>query len=76
MHKDSPLFETTLKSLSAQDFLKLGMDQIAYVKPRTVNGQTVFVIHAADGTALSALPNEGVAHDAIQHNNLETVTVH
>ncbi len=66
-----------LRTLSAGDFMALGMRQIAYVKPVTApDGSIAFVVHAADGTPLSV---HGDAPDAVltaRSNDLQTVTLH
>jgi len=67
----------TLKSLTAQDFLYLGLQQVAYVRPVTLDeGKTAFAVHAADGTTLSVLDSLDTAVVTIRHNDLEPITVH
>ncbi len=44
--------QETLRSLSSQDLLSLGMSQVAYVKPVSQDGQTSFAIYAAGWHAL------------------------
>ena len=39
-----------MRHMTAQDLATLGMQDIAYVKPVVVDGNTGFAIHAADGT--------------------------
>ncbi len=67
-----------LKELSARDFLKIGMDEIAYVKRISVRGldDHAFAIHAADGTQLSVLNSMDMAVATLEHNDLMCVTVH
>ena len=40
----------SLKKLSAQDLLTFGLNDIAYLKPASVNGQDVYAIHGAERT--------------------------
>lgn len=75
MNKDIS-FKAPSDILSQDDFLKLGLNELAYIKPYTVNQKTIYVVHGADGTALSALPNEDIAQNAIMVNDLENVTIH
>ena len=74
--KNYESIDEALKALTQKDFLKLGLNEVAYIKEEIVNGKMAFVIHAADGTPLSAMDNEDIAHDALSFNDLESVTVH
>lgn len=67
-----------LKSLSARDFLKIGMDEIAYVRPVTLSGHNkpAYGVYAADGTQLSVLDNMAMAMATLRHNDLLAVTLH
>ena len=38
-----------LEQFSNQDFLALGVNDVAYIKPVVMGGQAVFAVHAADG---------------------------
>ena len=67
-----------LEGLSPQDFLKVGLDQIAYIKP-VDNGHDIqrsFSIHAADGSEIVRLETMDLAMAAIRHNDLHPVTLH
>ncbi len=65
-----------LKSLSTQDFLGFGVQNVAYVRQVKVDEKTAWSIHAADGTPLSVMDDLEVALALIRHNELEPVTVH
>ena len=67
-----------LKNLSARDFLRIGMDEIAYVRTISLKGQarTAFAIYAADGTQLSVLDSMDMAMATLRHNDLLPITVH
>lgn len=67
-----------LKSLSARDFLKIGMDEIAYVRTLNLSGHVkqVYGVYAADGTQLSILDNMDMAMATLRHNDLLAVTLH
>ena len=57
-----------IHKISTEQLARLGVSQIAYVKPIVVNGMAVFAIHAADGTPMATVPNAEVAFAAIvQH---------
>jgi hypothetical protein len=65
-----------IRHLSAEQLAKLGVAQIAYVKPVIVNGEHGFAIHAADGTAMAIADDRDVAVAAIQQHEMHAVSVH
>jgi hypothetical protein len=82
-HAHNPDVREFLKGLSAQDFLKIGIHEIAYIRPvmETSNAQnpkthTGFSIHAADGTPLSVMATKDLALAALRNNDLIPVTLH
>ena len=66
----------SLKNLSAQDLLTFGLNDIAYLKPASVNGQDVYAIHAADGSQLAFVANREVGFAAMHQHELEPVSLH
>ena len=71
MNTSEPTFQ-----ISRQDFILLGVDQVAYVKPVDVEGKRAYSIHAADGTAMKLVADYETAFAAIRQHNLEPVPVH
>ncbi len=65
-----------LKGLSARDFLRIGMDEIAYVLPLGGAQKSAFAVYAADGTQLSVLDTMDMAMATMRHNDLLPVTLH
>jgi hypothetical protein len=65
-----------IRHLSADQLAKLGVAQIAYVKPVVVNGATGFAIHAADGTAMAIAGDYDVAVAAIHQHEMHAMSVH
>lgn len=66
-----------LRSLSPKDFLKIGINEIAYVRPFHVHGQeNAVAVYAADGTQLSVLDSMDLALATLRHNDLMAVTLH
>lgn len=66
-----------LRALSSQDFLKVGMNEIAYVRPvQLSNHKSAFGVYAADGTQLSLLDSMDMAVATLRHNDLIPVTLH
>jgi hypothetical protein len=68
--------QVTLRELSPQDFLMLGINDIAYVRKGRKEGREIFEIHSADGTALTAMANHDVAFAMVRQNGLEPLSVH
>jgi hypothetical protein len=71
-----PATEFDIRHLSAEQLARLGVAQIAYVKPVVVNGTPGFAIHAADGTAMAIAGDRDVAIAAIQQHEMFAVSVH
>ena len=65
-----------LKNISAQDFLNFGLQDLAYVKATHEDGGLRYMIHAADGTALSSMETKSMALATIMQNDLEPVSTH
>jgi hypothetical protein len=72
----NPTEAQTLRGLSPRDFAAYGVDQVAFVKPVTVEGVDGFAVHAADGTPLAVLADRATAFAAVRQNDLEPVSVH
>ena len=70
------LSAATLRSLSAQDFARLGAEEIAYLRPVVLNGALAFAIHAADGTPIGAAPSLDLATAAIMQHGMGAARVH
>jgi hypothetical protein len=65
-----------LREISTQDLAALGLQDVAYVKPVTVDGKTAYAVHAADGTPIAVLADREVAFIAVRQHDLEPVSVH
>jgi hypothetical protein len=62
--------------ISTDELGRLGVSQIAYVKPVTVNGAKVFAIHAADGTPMAVTEDRELALAAIVQHEMLPSLVH
>jgi len=66
--------------MTVQDFLALGLRDLAYAKPAAVTDgedtSLVFEIHTADGTSVGAAATRELAFAAIRQNGLEPVSAH
>ena len=65
-----------VRNLSPDDLGRLGMQQVAYVKPVMLNGAHAFAIHAADGTPMAVAQDFGVAGAAILEHQMVPAQVH
>jgi len=74
--KISPVAARVLESLSPRDFLSLGINHIAYIKPVALNDRLAWSVNAADGTALSVHLTEQAATAAARQNHLLSVHTH
>ena len=72
---DSMDLERTLRGLSSQDLLALGVSQVAYIKPVEQDGHRYFAIHAADGTQMAIVASREAAWAAIRQHDMELVTL-
>jgi hypothetical protein len=70
------LSPNTLRNLSTRDFARLGVEDIAYLRPVVLNGAAAFSIHAADGTPIGAAPSAQLAAAAIRQHEMEPALVH
>lgn len=65
-----------LRSITAEQLARLGMQQVAYVKAVKVNGAEGFAIHAADGTPMAVADELQIAVAAIRDHEMVPVWVH
>jgi len=65
-----------VRKLSQSELGRLGLQQIAYVKPVVINGANAFAIHAADGTPMAVAPDQIMAMAAIVQHEMVPALVH
>lgn len=65
-----------IRHLSQQQFMQLGVSQIAYVKQVDTQGGIAFAIHAADGTPMALAADQQVAVAAIMQHEMAPALVH
>ena len=75
-HPTEMIMTFDIHAITAEQLGKLGVSQIAYIKPVQVNGAAVFAIHAADGTPMAVAENRDVALAAIQQHEMHASLVH
>ncbi len=64
-----------IRHLSPEQFGRLGVSQIAYVKRVVVNGAAAFAIHAADGTPMAIAADQALAVAAIVQHEMVAALV-
>lgn len=68
-----------IQELSVQDFLDVGLNQIAYIrqmKGEEQEAEQLYVVHAADGSQISVMDSYDRAVAAIRVNDLMPITLH
>jgi hypothetical protein len=65
-----------IRHLSIEQLARLGLSQIAYVKPVVMNGMKAYAIHAADGTQMAVTEDRDVAIAAVHQHEMMASLVH
>jgi hypothetical protein len=65
-----------IRHISIEQLARLGVSQIAYVKPIVMNGAQAFAIHAADGTPMAIAGNRDIAIAAVHQQEMLATLVH
>ncbi len=65
-----------VRHLSEAQLAQLGLQQIAYIRPILVNGETGYSIHAADGTPMAVAGDRDVAIAAVLQHEMMPALVH
>ncbi len=64
------------REVAPNDFARLGVGQVAYVKNVEVKGEAAFAVHGADGQPLVVAADRAVAFAMTRQNDLEPLSVH
>jgi hypothetical protein len=68
--------ESLKGKFKSNDLCNLGIENIAYVKAVTVDGQKLHAIHAADGTPLTVVSDRGLAFATVSQHDMQPMSVH
>ncbi len=68
--------ELVKKTISASDLGSFGLEDIAYVKSVTIDGQHLHAIHAADGTPLTVVAERDLAFATVRQHDMSPASVH
>jgi hypothetical protein len=64
------------RRMTRSQLRRLGMPRLVYLRCGTVDGQTAFAVHAADGTAMAVVEDLEVAMELASECNMIFVSVH
>ena len=67
---------STLRQMSEEQLLHLGMHQVAYLKSGICDGEMLFVLYGADGTPLLAAGDVDALVETASEHGLGFVSVH
>ena len=67
--------EQGLRDLTSEGLAMLGNDQIAYIRPHQIKGQTIYVVHGANGKELAGFDNKTSALAACHEHELEAIAL-
>lgn len=76
MHEQKTIMRFDIHDITAEQLARLGVSQIAYVKPVIHNGAHAFAIHAADGTPMALAADRDTALAAIVQHEMHPSLVH
>ncbi len=68
--------QVSVRELSPQDFLLLGVNDLAYIKTGQHEGKEVFLVFSADGTQIATMADRDIAFAAVRQNGMEPLSVH
>ncbi len=63
-------------AITPDQLQRLGLSQMAYVKPVFLNGATMFAIHGADGSPMALAEDRNLALAAIVQHEMIPALVH
>ena len=66
----------TPSPFSASEFLALGVQGIAYVRPALVEGEQRLVVHGANGVALAVASDMDAVFQVLRARKLDLVALH
>ena len=72
----APMEAFDIRHLSIEQLARLGVSQIAYVKPVQLNGAIAYAIHAADGTPMAVAGDRDLAIAAVVQYEMLATLVH
>ncbi|NKB50544.1 MAG: DUF1150 family protein [Alphaproteobacteria bacterium] len=68
--------ENSWELLPPEEFAALGIEDLAYIKPKPSDGRELYAIHTADGSEVAVVEGRDLAFATITQNELEPLSVH
>jgi hypothetical protein len=75
-HTGPAIERVDIRHISIEQLARLGVAQIAYVKPIVMNGAQAYAIHQADGTPMAIAGDRDVAIAAVHQHEMLATLVH
>ena len=73
---DATSMRIDVRHITPDQLQQLGVSQLAYVKPVTLNGAAMFAIHGADGAPMAVAEDRDLALAAIVQHEMIPTLVH
>lgn len=73
---EAKIVRINVRAITPDQLQQLGMSQLAYVKPVTLNGAAMFAIHGADGSPMAVAEDRDLAMAAIVQHEMIPTLVH
>jgi len=70
------MLQRHLAQPSFEDFVRMGIDDTAYIKPVTIRGEHLYAVHAADGTLLALSQGRDLAFATVRQHEMFPTSVH
>ncbi len=65
-----------LRRLTAQEFAALGLEDVAFIKPKRLGNDNLFAIHTADGREVAVVDDRDIAFFTVREHDMEPLSVH
>jgi hypothetical protein len=67
---------TNVRKMTPAQLRQLGVARLVYLRSGTVDGETAYAIHAADGSTVAIVEDIDVAVELVSEHGLTFATVH
>jgi len=69
-------FAAEARRMTSGQLRQLGVSRLVYLRAGTMNGETAYAIHAADGTTVAIVEDIGLAIELVGEQGMTFITVH
>lgn len=67
---------TNVRQITPAQLRRLGVARLVYLRQGTINGETAYAIHAADGSEVAIVEDIDVAVELVSEHGLMFATIH